>query len=447
MRPERGRRFGTAWHAARRRRARGVRLGAVAAVVTALVACSSPTGPEPTATPTPTGETTSSAPATPTTPPPPPALAWGPTEEDVQGWIERAADLDLAEVAGQVIVARYSGRDPQTPADLVRDLDLGGVVLFAGNVRNLEQVIATGEAVQEAGRELGRDWPTIVSADDEGGRVQRLSGARGPWTTFPTFSRAGDAPAEVVTAAMKAMAIEQRASGLNVDYAPIADVTIGAADPTIGDRSASEDPEAAARAVAAAVEGFSGGGILSSLKHFPGHGALRVDSHEALPVSHASGAELEDRDLVPFVAGIEAGAPMVMMGHIDVEAWDPGVPASMSPVAYDHLRDDLGFTGVAITDGLEMGALSAIGDSAHIAVTAIDAGADLLLGPTDPELARQGLIDAVTGGTLDRDRLNEAAGRVMAMMDWQTHLAEQAGPVSPADVGSAKKAAEDLAKY
>ncbi len=362
-------------------------------------------------------------------------------------WIDRAAQLELPEVAGQVIIARYTGRDPQTPADLVRDLDLGGVVLFAGNVGSLDQVIATGEAVQAAGADLGRDWPTIVSADDEGGRVQRLSGARGPWTTFPSFSHAGDAPADVVTAAMAAMAIEQRASGLNMDFAPIADVTIGAADPTIGDRSPSEDPKSAARAVVAAVEGFTGGGILSSLKHFPGHGALTVDSHKALPVQDASEAELEARDLVPFEAGIEAGAPMVMMGHIDVEAWDPGVPASMSPVAYAHLRDELGFTGVAITDGLEMAALAEIGDSAHIAVTAIDAGADLLLGPTDPDLARQGLIDAVEAGTLDRDRLNEAAGRVMAMMAWQRHLADEAGPVSAADVGSAKQAAEELAGY
>lgn len=446
MPPEARRRVGTAQRAVRRRHARGVRLAAVAAVVTALAACTSPTGPGPTATPT--GETASPAPSpTATTPPPPPPLAWGPTEADVQEWIDRAADLELPEVAGQVIIARYAGRDPEAPADLVRDLDLGGIVLFAENIGSLDQVIATGEAVQAAGTDLGRDWPTIVSADNEGGRVQRLSGERGPWTTFPSFSHAGAAPADVVTAAMAAMAVEQRASGLNMDFAPIADVTIGAADPTIGDRSPSEDPQAAARAVAAAVEGFDRGGILSSLKHFPGHGALTVDSHEALPVQEASEAELEARDLVPFEAGIEAGAPMVMMGHIDVEAWDPGVPASMSPAAYDHLRDDLGFTGVAITDGLEMGALSAVGDAADIAVTAIDAGADLLLGPTDPALARQGLIDAVTDGTLDRDRLNEAAGRVMAMMAWQARLAQQAGPVSAADVGSAAEPAERLASY
>ncbi|QGH70388.1 glycosyl hyrolase family 3 [Pseudactinotalea sp. HY158] len=450
-------RFGvwTAQRACRRRRGRAGGLAALTAVLTAfaLAACTSPTGtPGSTGTPGPGesatngGAATSSSP-TPTTPPPPPPLAWGPTEADVQGWIDEAAGLDLAEAAGQVIIARYSGTDPATPADLVRKLDLGGIVLFAGNIASLDQVIATGEAIQAAGEDLGRDWPTIVSADDEGGRVQRLSGARGPWTTFPSFSHAGDAPAKVVREAMAAMAIEQRASGLNTDFAPDADVTIGPADPTIGDRSASEDPDKAAAAVAAAVEGFTAGGVLSSLKHFPGHGALTVDSHKALPVQEDTTAELEERDLVPFRAGIEAGAPMVMMGHIDVEAWDPGVPASMSAAAYDYLREELGFTGVAITDGLEMGALDAIGDAGDIAVTAIGAGADLLLGPTDPALARQALIDAVEAGTLDRDRLNEAAGRVMAMMDWQTHLASEAGPVSPADVGSAKEAAAALAGY
>src|SRR5699024_10789750 len=178
-------------------------------------------------------------------------------------------------------------------------------------------VLATGEAVQEAQTAIGRSWPAIVSTDNEGGLVQRLSAQSGPWTSFPEFMSAGAADdADVTHDAAHAMAIELRASGLNLNFAPVADVTIGAADAVVGTRSAGGDPQRVADAVTAAVHGFADAGILSSLKHFPGHGSLRVDSHEELPVQEASAATLTNRDLVPFEAGVQAGAPMVMMGHI-----------------------------------------------------------------------------------------------------------------------------------
>src|SRR5699024_4133225 len=124
--------------------------------------------------------------------------------------------------------------------------------------------------------------------------------------------------------------------------------------------------ERVAETVVGALRGFADGGVLTSIKHFPGHGALTADSHEELPVLSAAEPELAQRDLVPFTEGIDAGAPMVMLGHIAVDAWDEGVPASLSPRAYEVLREDLGFTGVAITDGLDMGALTATRTSGQI---------------------------------------------------------------------------------
>ena len=270
-----------------------------------------------------------------------------------------AAELSDAEAAGQVLIARYSGADPEAARALVSEYGLAGVILFTENVASLDQVVATGEAVQDAVGET-RDWPGIVSVDNEGGIVQRLSGATGPWTTFPPFQAAGAASDDpgTIAAAYEAMGRELAGSGITMNFAPDADVTVGPSDVTIGDRSAGSDPDRVADTVVAALQGFADGGVLTSIKHFPGHGSLNVDSHETLPVLDTPISELEKDDLVPFAAGIDAGAPMVMVGHIAVTEWDAGVPASLSPAAYDYLRDELGFTGVAVTDGLDMGALT-----------------------------------------------------------------------------------------
>jgi beta-N-acetylhexosaminidase len=240
------------------------------------------------------------------------------------------------------------------------------------------------------------------------------------------------------------MGRELLASGITLNFAPDADVTVGPADVTIGSRSASSDPQRAADAVVAALDGFAAGGVLTSIKHFPGHGSLGVDSHDALPVLEVPTAELAQRDLVPFAAGVDAGAPMVMVGHIAVTDWDPGVPASLSPTAYTYLREQLGFTGVAVTDGLDMGALTAEYTDGQIAAHALIAGADLLLSPRDVHAARDGILAALADGSLSRERLTEAAGRVIALMRWQQQLAAQA-EVDADDIGAAGPAVASLA--
>lgn len=410
--------------------------------VLALGACTAPDGGgEPTSSSEPSPSVTPSSEPSPTAEP---TLPWGPTEADLEQAMADAAELSDEAAAGQVLIARYGGTDPAVPAELVSDLGLGGVILFSENVSSLEQVSATADAVQEAVADT-RDWPGIVSVDNEGGIVQRLSGESGPWTTFPPFQVAGAASGspEVVAAAYEAMGRELLASGITMDFAPDADVTVGPSDVTIGTRSAGSDPDLVADTVVAALGGFAAGGVLTSLKHFPGHGSLNVDSHESLPVLDTPTAALASGDLVPFAEGIDAGAPMVMVGHIAVTDWDEGVPASLSPAAYSYLRDELGFTGVAVTDGLDMGALTATHSDAEIAVEALNAGADLLLSPGDVRAARDGILAALEDGSLDRDRLTEAAGRVIALVRWQAELAD-AADVGPDDVGAAGPAVEAL---
>ena len=379
-----------------------------------------------------------------------PSLAWGPSEADLARGRADAAALPLDRAAGTVIVPRYAGLDASTVAQQITDHGFAGAILFRENVAGADQVREVTAQLSAAGAADGRTWPVVVGVDQEGGLVQRLGP---PFTQLPSFAAAGAATAgaagdtTVVRSAAAARAAELRAAGFTMNFAPVADVTIGSADPTIGSRSAGSDPATVTLATLATVEGSLDAGVLPAVKHFPGHGSVTVDSHTALPVQAASTADLAARDLAPFAEAIAAGAPMIMMGHVAVTDWEPGVPASLSAPAYTYLRESLGFTGVAVTDSLDMGAITSSRTTGQASVEALVAGADLLLTPVDAVAARQAIVDAVGAGTLSRARLDEAAGRVIAMMRWQEKLAERAeviDPVSPQTIGSAAPAARAL---
>jgi beta-N-acetylhexosaminidase len=386
------------------------------------------------------GETSAASSATPTVDPDTP-LAWGPTVGELEGARELVAGWSAKRLAGQVIVGRYHGTDPSVPARLVADHHLAGVQMTGDSIRDRGQVLATTKAVARAVRRDGRDFPPVVGVDQEGGVVSHLDGVA---TEFPSFATAGRAVAaapranrRVVRRAADATGLELRALGFTWVFAPVADVTIGAADPTIGSRSASSNPRIAALATLSAVQGYDDAGVVSTVKHFPGHGSATADSHLTLPRIDAGMARLRRHDLVPFRRAVRAGAPAVMVGHLDVPALaEPGVPASLAPAAYDYLREDLGFEGVAITDSLGMGAVVATGKPA---VDALAAGADLLLMPADTARSAVTVTRAIRSGEVPRDRAEEAAARVVALQRWQQRRAE-ATPV-PGDVTSRARAA------
>ena len=286
-------------------------------------------------------------------------MSWGPTPAELKKAQDLVAGWEPEQLAGQVIVGRYYSNTPEEAADLVRDLHLAGVSVGADNIVDAAQVQATTAAVTKAHAADGRSFPPVIGVDQEGGVVAHLNGVA---TAFPPFQEAGDAIAAgarqgrtVVRNAAAATAMELRMLGFTWVFAPVADVTIGAADPTIGSRSASQDPKTAAAAIGAAVPGYDDAGVVSTTKHFPGHGSVTADSHEVLPKLDASLETLRKRDLVPFEAAVDAGAPAIMVGHLDARAIAPGVPTSLAPEAYDFLREELGFEGVAITDSMGMG--------------------------------------------------------------------------------------------
>lgn len=337
---------------------------------------------------------------------------WGPSKRTIERARAAVDRMSLRERAGQVIVAHYAGTAP--PVELVRRLHLGGVVLFDGNVASNEQVRASNRALQAAVRRDGRRFGVTIAVDQEGGVVERVTTA----TRFPAFMTAGAAGSLALTrAAATASGRELAGLGFTADYAPVADVTTGAADPVIRSRSAGSDPRMVTAHALAAARGYRSAGVVPALKHFPGHGSVTADSHVTLPVQGRSRAELAGSDLVPFRAGVRAGLPSVMVGHIDVRAVDPGVPSSLSrKVVSGLLRDRLGFEGLVVTDALNMGAVTRSHDSAASAVAALRAGADVVLMPPSPQLARDGIVRAVRTGRLDSQRLDQAATRHVALL-------------------------------
>ncbi len=356
---------------------------------------------------------------------------WGPTREELDRAAQQVARMSTGELAGQVIVARWSGT--RAPVRLVRDLHLGGVIAFEDNVTSPGQLRSLTAQLQQRS---GRRWPVLVGVDQEGGLVERIRGAA---TRFPAFMAAGAADrARLTRTAYAASGAELRWMGVNVDFAPDADVTVGPADPAIGSRAAGDDPAAVATQSLAAARGFLDAGVVPVVKHFPGHGSVTTDSHVGLPVQDRSLRALRRNDLVPFRTAIEAGLPAVMVGHIAVRAVDPGTPATVSkPVITGLLRSDLGFEGLVVSDALDMAAVSY---QSKPAVRFLQAGGDVVLMPPDPVRTRQTIVAAVRRGDLGRRDLERSAARLVAMLEHR----EATSPRRGGPPGSAGDAAARL---
>lgn len=303
-----------------------------------------------------------------------------------------------------------------TPAELVQRYRVGGVILLGGtgpgatggNISSPAQVRGLTDGLRAAA-----ELPLLVGIDQEYGVVARLTDGVTGLPSAMAFGAAGEPG--LTEAAWQVAGTELAALGVNVDFAPVADVLGEAAGGIIGSRAYGSDPALASDQVAAAVRGLQRSGVAATLKHFPGHGATVADSHTDLPVVTASREALAAGALPPFVAGIDAGAWLVMSGHLDVRPVDGGVPGTFShAVMTGLLRDELGFQGVAVTDALNM-APAMRWPAGEAAVRALLAGNDLLLMPPDLAAAHRGLLAALGDGTLPRERLVEAATRVLTL--------------------------------
>ncbi|MER6048944.1 glycoside hydrolase family 3 protein [Streptomyces sp. NPDC001793] len=328
------------------------------------------------------------------------------------------------------------------PDWLLRRLDegLATVALFGRNVHTPAQLAALTAQLRGAREDL------LIAIDEEGGDVTRLEVRGG--SSFPGNLALGAVDDTRLTRDV-ARELGRRLAdcGINVNWAPSADVNSNPANPVIGVRSFGADPELVARHTAAYVEGLQSAGVAACTKHFPGHGDTATDSHHDLPRINADLATLQERELVPFRAAVAAGTRAVMSAHILLPALDAERPATLSPAALHGLLrapvadGGLGFDGLIITDGMEMRAISATYGLARGSVLALAAGADAIcvgggLADEDTVLRlRDALVHAVREGELPEERLADAAARVRALARWTRNAATRERPAPAPGIG------------
>lgn len=325
--------------------------------------------------------------------------------------ITRQGDGSLTRLADAILVPPFPG--PSAPRWLLAALEggLAGVTLFGPNVAEPGQLSALTTALRGAAHE------PVIAIDEEGGDVTRLAHLTG--SSYPGNAALGAVDDVALTRAVyRALGTDLAAVGINVDLAPSVDVNTAAGNPIIGTRAFGDRTDLVSRHAAAAVHGLQSAGVAACAKHFPGHGSTRDDTHHVVATIEGDLARVRERDLPPFAAAIAAGVAAVMPGHLRLPSVTGDLPATQSAAALGGLlRGELGFTGVIISDALEMRAVSRRNGIADAAVRAVAAGVDLLcLGRDQDEEAylavRAALAAAVWAGTVTEDRLEEAATRV-----------------------------------
>lgn len=312
--------------------------------------------------------------------------------------VERAARMFMFPVSGTVLTTDDDAR--------LRSLRPGGVILVGENFGTPEEVRALVAAIHATNPEL----PPLVALDQEGGIVSRI--ADDPAPDAPTL---GKLPIAEISELARERAETLAAYGFDVNFAPVADVAFSP-DSFMTGRAFGDDPATVAEAVAAYLAGVEATGVLHCVKHFPGHGRVSVDSHEALPVLDVDAATWWEEDSLPFRVAVDAGVPMVMLGHLAVPSWDE-LPASLSPEAVRVLREDLGFEDVVVSDDLGMGALAAW-TPFEIVDLAAAAGNDLFLfvvTNVEPEALVDHLASRVESGEIPTERVTASVGRLLRM--------------------------------
>ena len=326
--------------------------------------------------------------------------------------------MTLEEKAGQLFFVRVPA---ENALEDIMTYHLGGYLLFGRDTQDktANDLIQTIASWQAEAVEHGTGIPLLVGVDEEGGTVARAS--RNP-NLFPEKCKSPQKLfAEGAWEAIEQDAVDKNSGllsyGINVNFAPVADVWWNSDNTVVEKRSFGSDPELVAQMTAEAVKGLQEHGVSATLKHFPGHGGTSKDSHDEIASVSETIQEMDKKDLVPFKAGIEAGADQVMIGHICTpKASDEDIPATFSYFwVTEVLRAYLGFEGVAITDALNMGAITQKYTSAEASIKALEAGADMLLMPENFEEAYQGVLEAVKDGTLKEARVDESLARIFRL--------------------------------
>ncbi len=297
-------------------------------------------------------------------------------------------------------------------------------LLFGRNVESADQVRNLCAEIRAA---AGED--AIIAIDHEGGRVNRLRDVVTNWPSPMGWAATGDVP--LVRRASTVMAQELSALGINLNFAPVADLLGDYRNPVLGTRCFSDDPGATSRFVAAFVEGHRAAGVASTAKHFPGHGDTPTDSHVDLPAIARSPEQLMGEDIIPFLAAMRAGVEAFMISHVWYSALDrEPTPATLSEAVAGLARLDAGYDGLIITDSMEMGAIQSLMATEQAVVRALRAGADMVMVSHGSDRQRDSLTAVTRGledGTVPARRLEEACSRIARLRETTRYGAAMPG--------------------
>lgn len=330
---------------------------------------------------------------------------------------KKIASLTLAEKVGQLFMPGLLGNYLSEDSDeferikiLVTKYKVGGFVMFSGRVNDYISNINRFQAMSEI--------PLLISADFERGVAMRIPEA----TPFPhAMGLAATNDLQMIQTSAEIISKETRALGAHQNYAPVADLSSNYLNPIVNTRAFSDDAGTAAKFASAFIKGMKKQKVISTAKHFPGHGNTEIDSHRDLPTILSSKKEMYERELAPFKKLIEAGVQSVMIGHLSVPAFESreNLPAVLSKkIITDLLKDELGFAGLIVTDALNMQAVCNYFSVAQSAVDAFKAGNDLLLFSADDEIAIEAVIDAVKRKEISEARLNESVEKILRAKAW-----------------------------
>ena len=315
------------------------------------------------------------------------------------------ARMTLEEKIGQLFIIAPDGDWEHQ----LRTFHPGGIVLFS---RHTSTLAATMQLLERT--RILSALPPLLAVDQEGGRVSRLPFA----TSIPSARKLASLSAPAARNLGLLVGRELRALGFNLNFAPVLDVDTRVDNPVIGDRSYSADPYEVARLGRAYIQGLHGSGIATSAKHFPGHGDTNADSHLVLPRVELSRERLETVELLPFRAAILAKTDSIMVAHVSYPAWDSrqNSPASLSrSIITGILRNELGYTGLIITDAMNMKAISSSFSSGVASIAAFQAGVDIILMPEDFPAAYTALLQAVRSAEIPVSRLDESVRRILTL--------------------------------
>ncbi|MBS4021617.1 MAG: beta-N-acetylhexosaminidase [Dethiobacter sp.] len=330
---------------------------------------------------------------------------------------ELLSELTLAEKIGQMVIIGFNDTFIDASLEkLVTENHVGGIIFFGRNIKDSAQLEALTKSIKEL-NSMNR-LPLFIAVDEEGGTVTRLPTEN---TRFPSSRELGKKnDSELSFANGQAIGSKLASFDFNMNFAPVLDIHSNPQNTVIGSRSFGADPGLVARLGVAVMAGLQNKGIISVIKHFPGHGDTSTDSHYVLPVLNHDRERLDSFELIPFREAIKAGADAVMTAHIRYSKIDEsGRPATLAPaILTGLLREELGFNGVIITDDLEMGAITRHYDIKEAALEAVKAGADILLISHTYKLqqdALDALHEAVEAGDLSEQRIDESVERIIRL--------------------------------